>query len=143
MLGLLAFMLTLGLQDPVNGPNGAAGAFYSYVDGMKYTFVVSRQDAADSPRWDDPEENPPLAPRAAIRSAKALMSSLRSDGSAWQVQAVHLNPILLPGVWIYLVEFHDAPPAAPGAGIVGGPAKSMRIVVLMNGSAVIPTVERQ
>ena len=102
MLSSIALVLTLAMQEQVNA--GAAATFSSYVDGQGWDFVVSHEDIGDSPRWLDTDDSPPLSPRAAIRSARVLLSQLMKDADRWRTESVTLRPIDFPGSWIYLVS---------------------------------------
>src|SRR5215831_9173212 len=100
MIFTIVLVLTLAVQAPVN--TGAAGMFSSYIDGKRWDFVVTHQDIENSPRWLDTDDNPPLSPRAAIRSARLLLSQLMKDGNQWRLDSVQLRPIDFPRSWIYV-----------------------------------------
>jgi hypothetical protein len=108
--------------------------FSSYIDGKRWDFVVTHQDIENSPRWLDTDDNPPLSPRAAIRSARLLLSQLMKDGNQWRLDSVQLRPIDFPRSWIYVVDFQQPPPRPDG-----GISTKMSVVVLMNGRAIVPT----
>ena len=66
---VLAAVLMLTLQTPADNDGGL---FYSYVNDRRWESVVRAADLDKSPRWPPSADNPPLAPRAAIRSARAV-----------------------------------------------------------------------
>ncbi|PYR98303.1 MAG: hypothetical protein DMG16_21210 [Acidobacteria bacterium] len=131
MLSSIALTLTLAMQEQVDV--GAAAAFSSYVAGQRWDFVVSHEDVGNSARWLDTDDSPPLSPRAAIRSARVLLSQLMKDADQWRLDSVSLRPIAFPEVWIYVVDFQPPPPSP-----LGGHVAKMSVVVLMNGRAIVP-----
>jgi hypothetical protein len=157
-----AFLLGVGLwaqspprdphQAPVTNPvkAGAVANSYSYVDGKRWDFAVSRKDIEDGPRWLNTDDSPPLPPGAAITAARQLLPQLLpdSDMDKWRVASVALNQILLADAWDYEVTFRGPspcelapPPGNGGCGFVGG-LPEMRMVVLMNGHAVVPVATK-
>ena len=141
-LAVLALMLqTLRPSDP-------AVTIYSYLEGRRWQFAVSRTDLEQAPRWRSTDDHPPLAPGAAVRSAEELFSKLfpALHKDQWRVRVVTLQQWLFPETWVYLVSFVGPGPCAdvvpspgePGCGSAG-PDPEMRMVVLLNGHAVVPT----
>ena len=131
MISTLVLAVTFAMQNPVYA--GAAATYSSYVNGQRWDFVVSHQDVENSPRWRDVDDTPPLSPRAAIRSARSLLSRLMKDGDQWSVGSVNLRPIDFPSSWIWVVDFQQPSPR-PNGGLL----TTMSVVVLMNGRAVVP-----
>ena len=143
MFAPLLLVLVLPPQDPV-GPGAFAGNFPSYVDGLRWDSVVGRQHLEASPRWREDEESPPLAPRAAVRAARATLQQIhfpQSGSGTWKVHRVTLTQLAVVDAWIYVVEFLPLPkpPPAGASGVIAGPVTSLvQIVVLMNGRAIVP-----
>src|SRR5437773_303461 len=110
VLGLRPFSAQSASPDPVDA--GAAGAFYSSVGVWHWTFVVSRKDIEDSPRWVNTDDYPPLPPGAAVRAARRLLPELLPDANMeqWHVRSVALQQILFPDAWIYVVELNGSGP---------------------------------
>jgi hypothetical protein len=111
----------------------APATFSSYTEGTRWDFVVSRDDIERSPRWADSDDSPPLAPRPAMRSARLMLAGLVPNADQWRTGSVNLQQVLFADTWIYIVEFRQ-PSKSPAGGVV----TPMRVVVLMNGRAIIP-----
>jgi hypothetical protein len=131
---ILAMILAL-----TTGAAGGAPVFYSYAQGMRWEFVVREADLDGSPRWQPSAENPPLSPRAAIQSGRSLLRKFIERADDWELRSVALQPV--PGrsdFWLYLVEFWE--PIRPKASVGSVHPSQVRVVVLMNGTAVTPTL---
>ena len=109
--------------------------FSSYIDHQRYEFSVSQSALSDSPSWSDTEAFPPLSPRTAIAAAWEQLKALGKNPNGWRMNNISLAPIGQEGKWVYLVELEEPPPR-PDGGIHG----SMKIVVLMDGKTVSPSV---
>ncbi len=114
-------------------------------DGMRWETQIRKSDLEGMPRWDaDATDSPALGPAQAMRAAKEIMSqlSLKTWPDRWRVDTVTLQPTITEGVWIYVVNFAEAPPPCnppPGWGCGGSWGRGpMQIVVLPNGHAVMP-----
>jgi hypothetical protein len=103
--------------------------------GKKYEFRISDEELEKTPAWATGEENPPLSARRAIEVGSRQIATLLPNGKDWRFYAVILRPI--ENRWIYLVEFLE-----PLRGNAAGQQVSagFQVVVLMNGSAVVPQV---
>src|SRR6478735_3933837 len=96
----LVLVLATLLQQP--SPEGG-GLFYSYVNGMRWTFNVRPDDVRRSPGWAESDDQPPLAPRTAARSARALLRTYMERADDWRLSRVSLQPIGgKPDAWIYV-----------------------------------------
>jgi hypothetical protein len=102
--------------------------------GKKYEFHVSQDDLQKTPAWPANQENPPLSARRAIDSATKQLATLLPNGKDWRLHAVTLREI--DNRWVYLVEFLE--PLRPG--VEQQTAAGFQLVVLMNGTAVVPRV---
>jgi hypothetical protein len=125
----------LALQSPVSA--GEQTKYWSWLDGQRFEFVVPPDTVRQFP-WVESADAPPLAPRAAIRSAERLLPQLVPGADEWTLREVQLQPVFGSGHgWVYLITFVKSPP--PNV-MWDGPLPSLRLVVLMDGTAVVPTV---
>ena len=142
ILSAIVLLSLLQVRDPMNA--GRAGAFASYLDGQKLEFVVNRTDLLSAPRWATADDAPPLAPRAAVRAALELLPKVlpAEDLNHWSVRLISLQSLVQSDTWVYIVELERAHVCAAGAVCSGmeGPATTLRMVVLMSGRAIAPTV---
>ena len=131
---LTAVLVTLLLQTRFQSP--------SCVAGEGWEFVVRSRDLGKSPHWSQANDNPPLAARAAIRAARAVLSRMAcKDPDHWELAAVALRPVAGESdTWMYVVTFVE--PFAPPRGSVAGSAlrRSVDIPVLLDGNALTPSV---
>jgi hypothetical protein len=117
--------------------------YSSAAEGQRCRFTILESDIENVPRWLETDDRPPLAPRAAIRAARDLMSMLFRNGSVWPLQGVRLRP-LGGDRWVYEVEFDRPLPPQSTAGSRGGIVSVLtnpdwfRIVVLMTDRAIAP-----
>ena len=121
-----------GSNPPNDAKPDTAAVFSSYVDGQQFDFAISHETLSSDPFWLDKNDAPPLPPRAAVRAATQLLPKLVKNADTWSLESVSLKPLL--NTWIYLVTFR--PPAPTGISEI----IQMRMVVLMSGEAVVPTV---
>jgi hypothetical protein len=124
----------------------AAGQWFSYVDGKRWTFEVGHKDIEGGPRWLNTDDNPPLPPGAAVRAARVLLPQLlpSENMEQWHVHSVALQQVMFPDAWVYVVQVMGPgpcevlPPAPGGCGSSGG-VPTMDMVVLLNARAVVPS----
>lgn len=139
----LSMIVLLALQNP---PEGGA-LFYSYVQGKQWEFVIQAADVDRSPRWEDWQDEPPLSPRAAVRSARAVLQKLVKNADDWELTRVAIQPLRGGEAWIYVVDFTEPLPPLldpTGMGVVGSWITSpVSMVVMMNGRAITPIVRRR
>lgn len=131
---LSAFMFTLLLQMRFQTP--------SCIAGEGWAFVVRGRDVDKSPRWQETRDAPPLAPRAAIRAARATLGRMScKESEEWELVAVALRPVAgEPDVWVYLVTLME-PLRMPKASALGSIARrTVDIPVLLDGTALTPSV---
>ena len=127
---MLPLILTLMLQG---------GVFTSYAEGERWDFAVRGRDVEKAPPWRDIDDAPPLPPRAAVRSARLMLSKLVKHGSSWELGKVSLQPIAgAAGVWVYLVEFTSPVQVRAGAMVGSSLRQQLTVVVMMNGTAISP-----
>jgi len=126
------FLLALLLFAP---QESSPASFSSYIDDQRFEFSISPSALSASPSWSDSEPFPPLSPRTAIAAAWEQLKVLGKNPEGWRMNNVSLVPIGPEGKWLYLVELEEPPPRPDG-----GIHTSMRIVVLMDGKTVSPSV---
>lgn len=127
----------LTLQAPAG--NGG-GVFYSFVNDRRWESVVRAADLGKSPRWPASADSPPLAPRAAVRSARLVLDKVFTRGEEWDLGRVSLQEVRgVPNSWIYLVDFVQRPPSPRGGTLGSFIGDQMTVVVLMDGTAITPT----
>jgi hypothetical protein len=110
-------------------------AFTVDYGGKKYEFRISDQELQQTPAWQPGQENPPLSARRAMDIARKQLVTLIPNGKDWRLYAVTLRPI--QDRWVYLVDFLE-PLRADGGG--KQLSSGFQVVVLMNGTAVMPRV---
>ena len=111
-------------------------------EGLGWEFVLHGRDLDTRPRWRNSDDAPPLAPRAAVRSARALLARMKCEQpDAWELNRVSLQPIASePDAWVYIVEFQRL--RVPKGAVIGSAFPSqLSVVVLLDGSAVAPLVK--
>lgn len=133
---LIAVLMLLALQ---NAPEPPRASFSSYVAGARWDFEVRGADLENSPAWQESDDSPPLAPRAAARAARELLRKLVERADDWEQDGISLREVKWrPGAWVYLVRFlTPLPPTKPAT--VGSILRGeLSMVVLMDGTAVVP-----
>lgn len=127
---LHALMLMLLLQTQFQSPSCAAGEAWQ--------FVVRGHEIDKNPRWSERNDRPPLAPRAAVRSARAFLRQMKcKDADAWEVLEVALRPIGGErDLWIYVVKFGEPLPVPKGSVIGSVFPRVVDVPVLMDGTTV-------
>lgn len=108
----------------------------SYGNGKQYTVSVSKDMLEKSPRWMEPDENPPISARRAIELATAMKDSLVKDSDSWKwkLRSASLEPI--DGHWFWEISFEGK-----FDGFLEGRPPNLRLVVLMDGTVVKPLVK--
>jgi hypothetical protein len=115
---------------------------FNWFQGDGYDFEVTEQQLTSSPPWLATADNPPLSARAAIQAARPVVLQLTPGDDRWRITEVNVRHVH-DQWWVYVVGF--APPPPP----IGGPMNSavsvydtLRVVVLMDGRAVVPKVKK-
>lgn len=108
--------------------------------GKRYISTVTWKEIEASPKWAPEEENPPLSARKVIKLATKVKDSLVKDDRhyRWQLDSAELHH--WGGDYWYWVTTYQAYFKGPGAW--SGPPILLRLVVLMDGTAVKPDVIR-
>jgi hypothetical protein len=110
----------------------------SYIGINRYDFAVSLAEIARTPVWRESDDHPPLAPRKALKLARACLAKLVTDAEHWLLHEVSLSSLSEhDGHWVYLVSFY---PPLPPNGVWEGIVEPMTIPVLMSGVAVQPKI---
>ena len=130
---LLPLVFALVLQAPYF-------QFPSCAGGEMWKFVVRERDVERIP-WHDTDAAPPLAPRAAVRSARELLRRMGCRGAdAWELHQIALQPIAgVRDAWVYLVEFTEPRPRPKANSVVSVLPRVATVVVLLDGTAVTPS----
>jgi hypothetical protein len=108
----------------------------SYFQDKRYDFQFSCEVLSATPAWQNENDEPPIAPRAAARAATAQLSALMQNAESWRLREISLRSACEESYWFYVVTF--APPPARADG--GGAYSPFGIVVLMDGQTVEPDV---
>lgn len=114
----------------------AETTFTVQYNGKKYEFRIPDQDLEKTPVWAPNQDNPPLSARRAADIAKNELAMLVPNGKDWRLYEVTLRPIT-NNHWVYLVQFLEP---LRGDGNGQQLSNGFQIVVLMNGTAVMPRV---
>jgi len=91
MLVAVLTIVALMQLDP-NAPNGIVSVDSSYVAGERLDFSITRTQLGASPTWSPFRDDPPLAPRQAIRSAQSRLSTLVSAPNDWRLSSLSMRP---------------------------------------------------
>jgi hypothetical protein len=136
---ITAILLVLALQEV--GRDGVMSIESSYIGGERLDFAITQGDLEAAPKWVEALDDPPLAPRQAVRTARRQLAEFVPNADRWRVMAVTLRQVMREDVSIYVVEFNEPlPDPPPGVSVAGSfMAKTIRIPVLMNGATVAPT----
>lgn len=105
-------------------------------NGKKYEFRIPDQDLQKAPAWPPNQDNPPLSARRAIDAAKNEIATLLPNGKDWRLYEVTLRQIDNTH-WVYLVQFLEP---LRGNGNGQQLSNGFQVVVLMNGTAVMPRI---
>jgi hypothetical protein len=125
---MLVLCMALLLQASATDTESDPATFYSYLQGERWSFAVTREALRYAPSWRPAiEDAPPLPPGQALAVARERLSEWLRDGARWRLMRILLQPV--GDDWVYVVEF-----GAPRPGIV----TSLSVVVLMDGSSVTP-----
>jgi hypothetical protein len=131
---LNAVILMLLLQVRFESPGCMAGEGWS--------FALGARELDSSPRWQESVDEPPLAPRAAIRAARSLLGHMScKQADSWEVVDVALRPVKGErNVWIYVVKFQEPLALKKGSAVGSVFPRVVDILVLLDGTAVTPSV---
>ena len=114
-----------------------AASYRSDHAGKRYDFTVTHAQIQLTPDWPEDADNPPLSPRKALAKARLDLATFLSDAERWTPPKITLAEVGAPHKWIYIVEFEG--PLPPH--VIDGAVDTMRVLVLMNGTAVKPTIK--
>ena len=143
---LLIFLLVL-LRLSLAGPAlaqppgytdvGASNAPYTefeYWGDKKYAFSVSLEQLRKAPAWSAAQDTPPLSPRKATAAAWSDLRSFLPSTAGWGVERIELCPLRQGQYWVYRVVF------SPDYSTYDGPLLDIGVTVLMDGTAIKPTI---
>jgi hypothetical protein len=126
--------------------NGFVCSFYSRIDGKELTFGLTEKQANQLSAWKTSMENPPVAVRQAIQSARKKLEELFPAKRVWTLEDVTLKPVVFTldakdGVelWQYHITFarHSDPPNPHSSDTDG----KVTLIVLMDGTAISPSIK--
>ena len=128
--------------------NGFVTSFYSNIDGKTLTFGLNEEAANDRSVWKSDASAPPTNPRVAVETARRKLLQLFPDKRTWTLKSVTLHPFFYPAdeadhieLWVYLISFdRHMEPRNPHFPDDDG---TVRMVVLMDGTAVDPLIEEK
>ena len=111
---------------------------YSYAFKKQYVSTVTWEQISAAPAWKQDEENPPVSARKAIRLATKVKDSLVKDDEhfGWRMRSVELHE--WGGDYWYWVATYEA--ILQGGRASSGQPSQIRLIVLMDGTAVKPAV---
>lgn len=120
---------------------------YSYAFGKRYASDIPNEKLAKSPSWNMQSDSPPLPVGKAIRLANALKEKLVKDSKdfKWHLMSATLTR-LNPWLWENSLELREKCwwsvryEAHVREGGETGEPNHLIIVVLMDGSVILPTI---
>ncbi len=136
LLTALAVWGTAVLAAPSFAQDTAA-SYRSDHAGKRYDFTVTHAQIHLTPNWPENADNPPLSPREALAKARLDLVTFLPDAMQWTHPKITLIEVSEPHKWMYIVEFEG--PLPPHT--IDGPVDTMRVLVLMNGTAIKPTIK--
>jgi hypothetical protein len=101
----------------------------------KYDFEISGSDLAKAPEWHE-GESLPLTPRKALESARKELGKLVGDTNDWVLTDIEITSLWSDKYWFYKVTYVQTITVEKGA------PPSLMIPVLMDGTAIQPTISR-
>ena len=118
--------------------------FFSNSGGRTFKIEVTEEMLAHLPKWDRHRDNPPLSASEATMKADQVRRRLIEqekitdqslyEGGAWRLMAAELTPLDDDlGLWYWLVRFEYVVSSPE-------PPDELRLVVLMDGSVLEPTL---
>ena len=113
---------------------------YSYpVDGWQYAHRITEDAIAKSPRWCKSADNPPLSARKALQLADAHTDKTikPNDKLRRELQSLSLIPVGERWAWRATYNWF------PKVGGFGGEPHNFIVVVLMDGSVIVPSREKR
>jgi hypothetical protein len=125
--------LILAILFQTSSTDNVAG-FSSYVRSERWDFAIARATLSQTPVWDEADASPPLPVRRAMSIAAKQLAGLVPDADRWRFEAVSLRQIGGAGHWVYIVDYNEPPPSS-----VGGLTSRLSLVVLMDGTPIVPT----
>lgn len=135
--GFLSLCLAIAANaQAFDGQPRFVGHFYNYIGKTRYSSVVTSADLDETPKWDESQAEPPLAPRQAVLAARQCLEKLKLPIQQWEVDLIALLPAGEDSYWLYDVTFSEF----SGRGSAGK-LQRFSIIVLMNGRAVVPREE--
>ncbi len=132
---VLAVLAAVTLITPAFAQDTAA-SYRSEHAGKRYDFTVTHAQVQATPDWPEDADYPPLSPRKALARARADLVTFLPDAGKWMHPKITLTAVGAPHKWMYIVQFEG--PLPPG--VIDGPVDLMRVLVLMDGTAIRPVI---
>src|SRR5262249_4943758 len=102
---------------------------------------ITDNDVAGTPAWTDDADDPPFAPRKALKIARQKLAELVKPGAPWNLDSLTLQEWHDRKHWIYVARFEMLPPGDKHGLLSNkGVPITMTIPVLMSGIAVSPEI---
>lgn len=136
------YPLRVPLAVPSRAPaSGSAESFSSPVDGKHFRVDVGSAQIGKAPQWKTDAVNPPLSARKALTLASAVKERLVKDDTdgKWRLDSIRLTSTEGEDGWIWLVVYEKV----LQEGFHSGPAITLSLAVLMDGTVPEPTVTKQ
>ncbi len=146
VFALVLSVLALSHYALSSGRDGAGYTFCSYAFGKKYTSEFTYEQLAKSPSWNtDRADSPPFPVGKAVRLANVQKVRLVKDLKRyrWYLESVGLNHLGwlaedsdLSEKWWWCVTYE----AHQREGGSTGPPEQLLVIVLMDGTVIVPKV---
>lgn len=134
-------------------------SWYTTINGNRHCFVITDEMVAATPRWKNESPTPPLAPRDAIKLARAELGLIVTNANEWEFNGLSLHQ-LKSEQWYYTIDFRFLPVAQeidlgdfsfwpvieqpnPPVLVRRGRPLLLKIPVLLNGVPVHPVSEQR
>jgi hypothetical protein len=121
----------------------AGSIHYSYAYGKRFAFTVGEADIRKAPQWGEGDDNPPLSARKALKAANDELKGLVPQTADWTLESLNLHKWRGDDSrWYYIASFVAKPQREKPTALFtsDGQPRSLRIPILMNGTAVHPEV---
>lgn len=129
IITIIIFLLTIHARAELV----VSHSLYSYAEGKKFDFEVTREQLMKAPVWKLQDDSPPLSPRKAEKAATTKFRKLLKDSKGWERDRISLEDMGDGVHWIYVIEFSHH-------GNYDGLPPSLKIIVLMDGTIIEPKI---
>ena len=129
-----AITLALLVYLTARGEDFVYCSYGSYL-GRSYETCISKDQLENTPKWVDGAPDPPLSARSAKEIATVQLNKQFKEANAWRVDEIALT-LINDDRWVYIISFSQPRPESVNESL----ASPFKIVVLMNGTVVKPTL---